>query len=127
MARKQNDLKALRNMISEAHDILRTTVLPEERSQRAYELLTAAVHLAVARTKTWSGRHPGWRRAYWFPYRAAIDRCRDPPEPKVSPPGRGGKCRVDTTPVQGIRKPARAGPCEYVGGTARGSSEVFQD
>ena len=46
MARKQNDLKALRNMISEAHDILRTTTLPEERSQRAYELLTAAVHLA---------------------------------------------------------------------------------
>jgi hypothetical protein len=48
MARKQNDLKALRNMISEAHDILRTTVLPEERSQRAYELLTAAVHLTDA-------------------------------------------------------------------------------
>jgi len=46
MARKQNDLKALRNMINEAHDILRTTTLPEERSQRAYELLTAAVHLA---------------------------------------------------------------------------------
>jgi hypothetical protein len=47
MARK-NDLKALRNMISEAHDILRTTILPEERSQRAYELLTAAIHLADA-------------------------------------------------------------------------------
>ena len=46
MARKQNDLKALRSMIGEAHDILRTTILPEERSQRAYELLTAAVHLA---------------------------------------------------------------------------------
>ena len=46
MARKQNDLKALRNMISEAHDILRTATLPEERSQRTYELLTAAVHLA---------------------------------------------------------------------------------
>jgi hypothetical protein len=46
MARKQNDLKALRKMIGEAHDILRTTILPEERSQRAYELLTAAVHLA---------------------------------------------------------------------------------
>jgi hypothetical protein len=46
MARQQNDLKALRQMISEAHDILRTTILPEERSQRAYELLTAAVHLA---------------------------------------------------------------------------------
>ena len=46
MARKQSDLKALRGMIGEAHDILRTTVLPEERSQRAYELLTPAVHLA---------------------------------------------------------------------------------
>jgi hypothetical protein len=46
MARKQNDLKALRNMIGEAHDILRTTTLPEARSQRAYDLLTAAVHLA---------------------------------------------------------------------------------
>ena len=46
MARKQNDLKALRNMIGEAHDILRTTILPEGRSQRAYDLLTAAVHLA---------------------------------------------------------------------------------
>jgi len=46
MARTQNDLRALRGMISEAHDILRTTTLPEARSQRAYELLTAAVHLA---------------------------------------------------------------------------------
>jgi hypothetical protein len=43
---KRNDLKALRKMISEAHDILRTTILPEGRSQRAYDLLTAAVHLA---------------------------------------------------------------------------------
>jgi hypothetical protein len=46
MARKQNDLKALRKLIGEAHDILRTTILPEERSQRACELLTAALHLA---------------------------------------------------------------------------------
>ncbi len=45
MAKKQ-DLKALRQMIGEAHDILRTTNLPERRSERAYELLTAAVHLA---------------------------------------------------------------------------------
>jgi hypothetical protein len=45
MARK-NDLKALVKMIDEAHDILRTTILPEERSQRAYDLLTAALHLA---------------------------------------------------------------------------------
>ena len=45
---KRNDLKALRQMISEAHDILRTTTLPEQRSQRAYDLLTAAVHLADA-------------------------------------------------------------------------------
>lgn len=33
-------------MISEAHDILRTTTLPESRSERAYELLTAALNLA---------------------------------------------------------------------------------
>jgi hypothetical protein len=46
MARKNNDLKALRDMIGEAHDILRTMVFPEERSQRAYEVLTAALHLA---------------------------------------------------------------------------------
>jgi hypothetical protein len=43
---KRNDLKALRKMIAEAHDLLRTTNLPEERSQRAYELLTASIHLA---------------------------------------------------------------------------------
>jgi len=46
MASKQNDLRALRSMIGEAHDILRTTTLPEARSQRAYDLLTAAVNLA---------------------------------------------------------------------------------
>jgi hypothetical protein len=45
MARR-NDLRSLRNMIAEAHDILRTTILPESRSERAYELLTAAVNLA---------------------------------------------------------------------------------
>ena len=33
-------------MISEAQHILSTTTLPEHRSERAYELLTAAVHLA---------------------------------------------------------------------------------
>ena len=44
--RGKNDLKALRNLISEAHHILATTILPEKRSERAYELLTAAVHLA---------------------------------------------------------------------------------
>ena len=43
---KRNDLKALRKMIGEAHDLLRTTILPEERSQRAYDLLTAAMLLA---------------------------------------------------------------------------------
>jgi hypothetical protein len=46
MARKQNDLRALRNLIGEAHDLLRTTMLPDERSARANELLTAALHLA---------------------------------------------------------------------------------
>ena len=43
---KKNDLKALRNLISEAQNLLTTTTLPEGRSQRAHELLTAAVHLA---------------------------------------------------------------------------------
>jgi len=33
-------------MIAEAQNILTTTNLPEGRSQRAHELLTAAVHLA---------------------------------------------------------------------------------
>lgn len=42
----RNDLKALRQMIGEAHDILRTTNLPERRSERAYEVLTAALSLA---------------------------------------------------------------------------------
>jgi hypothetical protein len=42
----RNDLRALRNMISEAQHILATTELPEGRSERAYELLTAAVSLA---------------------------------------------------------------------------------
>jgi len=46
MARKDDDLKALRDMISEAHDILHTIELPEERSRRAYELLSASLHLA---------------------------------------------------------------------------------
>jgi hypothetical protein len=43
---KKNDLKALRNLIAEAQNLLTTTTLPEGRSQRAHELLTAAVHLA---------------------------------------------------------------------------------
>ena len=46
MPRKSNDLKALRDLIAEAHDILRTAILPQGRSQRAYELLTAALELA---------------------------------------------------------------------------------
>jgi hypothetical protein len=46
MKPKRNDLKSLRNLISEAQSLLTTTELPEGRSQRAHELLTAAVHLA---------------------------------------------------------------------------------
>jgi|WetSurMetagenome_2_1015567.scaffolds.fasta_scaffold1455490_1 hypothetical protein len=45
MAKQKTDLKALRNIISEAELILSTTVLPEGRSQRARELLKAAVAL----------------------------------------------------------------------------------
>jgi hypothetical protein len=45
MARR-NDLRALRKLIAEAQTLLTTTTLPEGRSQRAHELLTAAVSLA---------------------------------------------------------------------------------
>ena len=44
MARK-NDLKTLRNLIAAAHDIIKTTPLPEGRSEKVYELLTTAVHV----------------------------------------------------------------------------------
>lgn len=43
---KRNDLRVLRNLITEAQNLLTTTILPEGRSQRAHELLTAAVALA---------------------------------------------------------------------------------
>jgi hypothetical protein len=43
---KRTDLKALRRMIAEAEKILSTTTLPEGRSERARELLGAAVKLA---------------------------------------------------------------------------------
>jgi hypothetical protein len=43
---KRADLKALRNMIAEADTILRTTVLPQGRAERACELLGTAVKLA---------------------------------------------------------------------------------
>lgn len=46
MASRKNDLKALRNLIAEAHDLLRTTTLPDARSARADELLNAALHLS---------------------------------------------------------------------------------
>jgi hypothetical protein len=46
MPRSKNDLKALRNMVLEAQRIIATTPLPEGRSERAGELLTAAVKLA---------------------------------------------------------------------------------
>jgi hypothetical protein len=46
MTPRKQDLKALRNLISEAHGILATTTLPEGRSERACELLSAAVRLA---------------------------------------------------------------------------------
>lgn len=41
----KTDLTALRNLISEAHLILDTTTLPEGRSERARELLGAAIKL----------------------------------------------------------------------------------
>jgi hypothetical protein len=44
--RNRTDLKALRNLISEADKLLATTELPEGRSRRAHELLDAAIKLA---------------------------------------------------------------------------------
>lgn len=44
--RNRTDLRALRNMIDEAHLLLTTTELPEGRSKRACELLGTAVKLA---------------------------------------------------------------------------------
>jgi hypothetical protein len=41
----RTDLKAVRNLVSEAKTILDTTTLPEGRSQRAQELLGAAIEL----------------------------------------------------------------------------------
>lgn len=46
MGKNRNDLRALKNLIEEAQKILATTKLPEARSERAYELLTAALNLA---------------------------------------------------------------------------------
>ena len=46
MASEDKDLEALRNIIGEAHDIIRTVVLPDQRSRRVYELLSAALQLA---------------------------------------------------------------------------------
>jgi hypothetical protein len=46
MTPRRNDLQALRNMIAEAQRIISTMTLPEKRSERASELLSAAVSLA---------------------------------------------------------------------------------
>jgi hypothetical protein len=95
MARKQNDLKALRKMIGEAHDILHTTMLPEARSQRAYELLTAAVHLAddliatspAAQLGSLGGRQTAKRGSEYFRQIAAKRKTRSGGRPrKISKP-----------------------------------------
>ena len=45
MAKPPTELRALKNLISEAELILSTTTLPENRSKRALELLRAALAL----------------------------------------------------------------------------------
>jgi hypothetical protein len=45
---ERNDLKSLRNLSSEAQSRLMTINLPEGRSQRANELITAAAAVADA-------------------------------------------------------------------------------
>jgi hypothetical protein len=44
--RSRTDLKALREMIAQAHLILTTTTLPQGRAERACELLDTATKLA---------------------------------------------------------------------------------
>jgi hypothetical protein len=46
MAKPSTELRALKNLISQAERILSTTALPEGRSKRARELLRAALALA---------------------------------------------------------------------------------
>ena len=46
MAQQRTSLKALRNLISQAERIVSTTPMPEARSERAAELLRAAIALA---------------------------------------------------------------------------------
>ena len=46
MTRKNLDLRALRDIIEEAHDVVRTVVLPDQRSRRLFELLSAALQLS---------------------------------------------------------------------------------
>lgn len=47
MPSNRQDIRALRNLIAEAHAILKTTDLPEGRSARACELLASAEALAT--------------------------------------------------------------------------------
>jgi hypothetical protein len=49
---KRQDLQTLRSLIAEADKLLSTTELPERRSQRAHELLTAAISLSDALIET---------------------------------------------------------------------------
>lgn len=42
----KSDLQAFQNLISEAHLIIKSTNLPQGRSERACELLSAAIKLA---------------------------------------------------------------------------------
>ena len=64
---RKTDLKALRRMIAEAETILSTTTLPEGRSERARELLGAAVkladHLLTVKPAATLGKKGGLRTA----------------------------------------------------------------
>jgi hypothetical protein len=94
MAHKQNDLKALRNMINEARLILATTILPEGRSERANELLEAAVHLAdnlmeespAAALGAKGGKVTAKRGSEYFRQIAAKRKTRSGGRPKKDPP-----------------------------------------
>ena len=93
MATRKNDLKTLLTLITEARDILATTKLPEGRSERAYELLTAAVHLGddlaevnpAATLGSQGGKKTAKRGADYFRKIAAMRKERKGGRPRKEP------------------------------------------
>ncbi len=93
MPSSKTDLRALRNMISEAETILSTTELPQGRAERAGELLGAAVKLAdellkaspAAALGSKGGKKTAQRGPEYFRKIAGMRKTRGGGRPKKSP------------------------------------------